>query len=65
MRKRDEELYHLEQAGYQLTATSGDFELWVKPGNPRDFRVIRACPSAPANVVDALIEELERMDSAP
>ena len=33
------------------------------PGNPEDFRVIRACPELSPELRDALIDEFERMET--
>ena len=46
MRARDEELYYLRKRGYERLATDDDLELWVKPDDPSDFKVIRACPAS-------------------
>ena len=62
MRVRDVELFHLRKSGYKRVATRDDLELWVHPDDPRDFRVIRACPSLSDEMRDALIEEFERME---
>ena len=63
MRKRDADLYYLRKRGYQRVATWDDLEVWVMPGNPEDFRVIRACPELSPEMRDALIDEFERMET--
>ena len=61
MRERDAQLYYLRRDGYQRVATLDDIEVWAKPGDPEDFRTIRACPELSDEMMDALIEEFERL----
>ena len=63
MRERDQDLYHILKRGYRRVTTFGNIEVWANPKDPSDFRVTHANPPPPQEVVDAWIEELERMEA--